>query len=98
MEQNEHGLPLGLCRQAMMKFDSAITDIHEIMEGYDISQEDRESFETIVDIVMTVQAHLLNMATRECGEEEFLIEDFDMDDIDPYPEMIDQTDMLDEEV
>lgn len=41
----EYRMPLGLCKQATMKLDAFITDIHEIKEDEDLSPEDKQMFE-----------------------------------------------------
>ena len=39
MEENTYSLPIGLCKQAVMKLDSAMIDISESMEQENISPE-----------------------------------------------------------
>lgn len=88
-------IPLGLCKQAVMKLDSALVDINEIREDPDLTPDQKATFETLSDIICRVQANIVNIVAEECGEEEFLSEIVDMDEIDPYPGSVDATDILD---
>lgn len=74
-------MPLGLCKQAAMKLDAFITDIHEIKEDEDLSPEDKQTFEQITEIAGSMLAAIVNMVTKEMGEEEFLSENVVMDEI-----------------
>lgn len=69
----EYRMPLGLCKQAAMKLDAFITDIHEIKEDEDLSPEDKQTFERIAEIAGAMLAAIINMVTKEMGEEEFFI-------------------------
>jgi hypothetical protein len=95
MNENESHLPLGLCKQAAMKLDAFISDVHEIMEDEEITDADRQDFRVMVDLANNIMAHLINTVNREVPEAEFLSEEVPMDDIDPYPEAEDDTDVLD---
>lgn len=77
----KYRVPLGLCRHAVMKLDAFTADIHEIKEDEDLSPEDRQTFEQIVEISEEMMAAIVNMVTKEMGEEEFLSEDVAVDDI-----------------
>lgn len=87
IENNESGykIPLGLCKQAIMKLESAITDICEIKEDDDLNSEDKQTMEGLVEILGQCTAVIVNMVGREMDEDEFLSEDIAMDEIDPYP-------------
>lgn len=85
-KDNEYKIPLGLCKQAVMKLDSFMTDINEIREEEGLTAEDKQTFEQIAEITGTILAAIVNIVTREMGEEEFLSEDIAMDEIDRYPE------------
>lgn len=85
-KDNEYKIPLGLCKQAVMKLDSFMTDINEIREEEGLTAEDKQTFERIAEITGTILAAIVNIVTREMGEEEFLSEDIAMDEIDRYPE------------
>ena len=89
---NDGKIPLGLCKQACMKLGSFLEDIHEIKEDPDLDPEDREVFEKISDISAIMMANIVNIVSKEMGEEEFLNEEVPMDEISEYPE----TDILDD--
>lgn len=77
----EYRMPLGSCKQAAMKLDAFITDIHEIKEDEDLSPEDKQTFEQIAETAGSMLAAIVNMVIKEIGEEEFLSEDVGMDNI-----------------
>lgn len=81
-DDTKYRVPLGLCRQAVMKLDAFMADIHEIKEDEELSPEDRQIFEQIAEISGEMMAAIVNMVTKEMGEEEFLSEDVVMDKID----------------
>ena len=93
----EHTINLGICRQAIMKLDSVNVDIHEMLEDDDIKPETRDTLEKMADIVCVLEATLTNMASEEIGEDEFLSEEMQMDEIDPYP-VAEMDDILNEEI
>lgn len=91
MPENMEGkFPLGLCRQAVMKLDSFAGDIREIMEDPDIDNVDKENLSKMAEMAGMMMANIVNMVSREIGEEEFLSEDFEMDNIDEYPGMMEE--------
>lgn len=79
-------IPIGLCKQAHMKLESALVDIMEIKEDDDLSEEDKETFSTMAETLGLMMAHIVNIVTKEIGEDDFLNEDVGMDELDPYPE------------
>lgn len=81
-DDTKYRVLLGLCRQAAMKLDAFMADIHEIKEDEELSPEDRQIFEQIAEISGEMMAAIVNMVTKEMGEEEFLSEDVVMDKID----------------
>jgi len=66
-----------------MKLDSFTSDIYAIQE--DVNCPDRESMECICDVCGNIQARLLNIVKRECSEEDFLNEDYEMESIPEWP-------------
>lgn len=78
-------IPLGLCKQAALKLESFIIDINEIREDPDVDQEDKDNLEKMVEIAGTMEAMIINMISKECGEEEFLAIEVPMDEMGPYP-------------
>ena len=75
----KYRVPLGLCRHAVMKLDAFMADIHEIKEDEDLSPEDRQTFEQIVETSGEMMAAIVNMVTKEIGEDEFLSENVAVD-------------------
>lgn len=78
----EYKMPLGLCRQAVMKLDAFMADIHEIKENEGLPPEDKKTFEQIAEISGEMMTAIISMVTKEMGEEDFLSEDVIMDEID----------------
>lgn len=85
MDESKGRLPLGLCRQAVMKLEAFAIDIHEILEDPDLNEDERQTFTTIAEITATMGATIVNTVTAEIGEEEFLAEMPEMDQIDQWP-------------
>ena len=79
-----------------MKLNSFITDIHEISEDSDVDPEDKETFIQIAEVAGIMMANIVNIVSKECGEEEFLNEEIPLDDIDTYPG--DEDDIIDETI
>ena len=75
----KYRVPLGLCRHAVMKLDAFMADIHEIKEDEDLSPEDRQTFDQIVETSGEMMAAIVNMVTKEIGEDEFLSENVAVD-------------------
>lgn len=94
---DEHRLPLGLCKQAFMKLESFIGDIHEIREDEDLTPEELYELTQMAEVAGMLGVRLLNIIKKECSEEEFLIEEVNMDEIGLFPEQA-ETDILDEEL
>lgn len=95
-EENKQTLPLGIMRQAIMKLDSFIADMHECIEDEDISEENRNSFRYIAEVAGNLQAGITNMAMQEVDEAEFLAEQIDPDEIEVYPGT--ESDIMNEEM
>ena len=89
-------IPIGLCKQAVMKLDSFLTDINEILEDPDIEDDDRDTFNTIKETGNLMIAHIVNIVSKEMNEEEFETTDVQLDEIDSYPE--DNDDILDMDI
>lgn len=89
-------IPLGLCKQAALKLDSFMGDCHEIIQDPDLEEEDKQLFETMIETASVMAAHIVNIVSKEMGEEEFLNENIPMDDIGSYPG--DDIDIMDEDV
>ncbi len=81
----EYKLPLGVCKQAILKYESALNDINEILSDEDIDDEQRETFSTIAEYTGNIIAHIYTEVSSAIGEEEFLAEQIEMDKIDNWP-------------
>ena len=95
-ENKEYRIPLGLCKQAVMKLEAFSTDIREIIEDEDLDPSDKENFEKMAEMSGFMMANIINIIKKECDEEEFLSEQIEMDHIDMYPGT--ETNILDEEI
>ena len=89
-----HKLPLGIMKQAVMKLDSALSDLHEIACDDDIDETDKNDFEDMSECISNIIAAITIKASKEIGEEEFIRENINMDEIEPYPGEV--KDILDE--
>lgn len=98
MDQKDFKIPLGLCKQAVMKLDSFISDVKEIIEDPDLEPDDRQDFETMSDMAGTMLATIVNIVNKECEEAEFLGEKIPMDGIDAYPDSVEESDIMDDEI
>lgn len=96
METNEQKLPLGLFKQACMKIDSFVTDIHEITEDANIDDDNKETLTRLAEMAASIEASLINIVRSEMDEEEFINENITMDEIEEYPGTI--KDLLDEPI
>lgn len=87
-------LPLGILKQACMKLDSFMQDIHEIMEDSQVSSDDKQILMQLTEAVGTIEMNMINIVSNEMDVNEFLQESVEMDDIDEYPDdgMIDPLD------
>jgi len=86
----QYKLPLGLFKQGCMKLDSFISDLNEIKEDADLDPEDNETLSKMIEVAEAMEATLLNIVKKECGEEDFLNENVIMDEIDPFPDLIEE--------
>lgn len=93
VEVKDGKIPLGLCKQAALKLDSFMADCHEIIEDPDLDPEDKDTFNTMIETASLMAAHIVNIVSKEIGEEEFLNENIPMDDVGTYPG--DDEDILD---
>ena len=98
MDQNQNSdgrIPLGLCKQAYMKFESALGDIYEIQEDEDLEPDEKQVFAEIADCLSLFMAHIVNLVSKEIGEEEFLNETIPMDEVGTYPGDEEPDDLMD---
>jgi len=87
-------LPLGILKQAVMKLDSANTDIKDAMADEDLTPDDVEALGQVSEILQNTEAYLYSMVSGEMDEDEFANEEVDMDEISEFPE----SDILDTNV
>ena len=81
----ENNLPLGICKQAIMKYESALADVREIIEDENIQDSDKDDFVYIAEYTGSIIANMYNKVMQEMGEEEFINESVNMDEIDKWP-------------
>lgn len=95
-EISDGKIPLGLCKQAALKLDSFISDCCEIKEDPDLDPKDKEDFDKMIELAGVMEATIVNIVSKEMGEEEFIGENIPMDEIGTYPG--DDSDILEEEI
>lgn len=71
-------LPLGILRHCVAALDVAKSDIHEAIEDEDITEEDRQDFEYISNIIGDIMATIVNKTNQEIPEEDFMAEHIDL--------------------
>ena len=76
--------PLATCKQAVMKLDSALTDIKEIMEE-DIDNEYKELLEKSSDCIIYAMTSIYRVVGDFTDEDSFINETIAMESIDPWP-------------
>ena len=91
-------IPLGLCKQAVMKLDSFLTDITEIMGDPDLSPEDKLTFSDIKETTNIIIANIVNIVKKEMDEDDFLEVQVDMDKFESYPDNSENEDLLDMDI
>lgn len=79
-------LPLGVLRQATLKLDSFISDMYEVIEDDDVSDEKKKQCEIMADIAYTMMANISYLVSNEIDSDEFFDIQMDMDSIEYMPE------------
>lgn len=97
-EEKTYKIPLGICKQAVMKLGSAMTDVLEIKEDPDISEEHKYAMEGCAEIIGQVMAVISNIVSEEMDEDEFLAEIIEMDELDEVLEDSESYDIMNEEI
>lgn len=83
---NENNLPLGICKQAILKYESALADIREVIEDENVPDDTKDDFVKIAEYTGCIIANIYNNVMDDgMGEEEFMSEDVQMDEIDKWP-------------
>lgn len=83
-------LPLGICKQCLMKLDSALEDINEVREDDEVSNEDKEDFQEMAAYIGQIMALITNKVSKEMDENDFMNETLEMD---PLTEDTDEDDI-----
>ena len=78
----EKKLPLGLIKQAILKMESALTDLREIIEDEDIADDDKDDFVELAEYSSNIIAVLYNKVN---DDEDFINENVRMDEIGTWP-------------
>ncbi len=78
----EKKLPLGLIKQAILKMESALTDLREIIEDEDIEDDDKDDFVELAEYSSNIIAVLYNKVN---DDEDFIKENVKMDEIGTWP-------------
>lgn len=89
-------VPLGIFKQAMMKIESAVLDLHEIKEDEELDPADKPMIEAMIETMSIISANIINIIKKEMDEDDFLAEDFAMDEIGTFPG--DEVDILDQSI
>lgn len=96
----QYKLPIDMLRQAVMKLESAMVDILEAREEDDMEDENRHALEGCAEIIGQVNAVIVNMVAAEMEEDEFLALELNMEEIEQYPSITEETaeDIMSEEI
>ena len=91
--------PLATSKQAVMKLDSALTDVKEIIEE-DIPEEYKELLEQTSNCIIFAMTSIYRVVGDVTDEDEFINETIAMEAIDPWPgvQSEDTADLLNEEI
>ena len=81
-DMEEKKLPLGLIKQAILKMESALTDLREIIEDEDIEDDDKDDFVELAEYSSNIIAVLYNKVN---DDEDFIKENVKMDEIGTWP-------------
>lgn len=84
MIMNER-LPLGILKQAFMKMQSFIEDIHEAADDPSLTEDERYEFQQMGEVSSIIAMRILNIVQKEMAEDDFLHMDIPMDEIEKYP-------------
>lgn len=93
---NENKLPLGICKQAILKYESALADVREIIEDEFVPDDAKDDFVKIAEYTGCIIANIYNTVMEEMGEDEFISEQVSMDEIGKWPGDVD--DIMDESI
>jgi len=77
---NEYKLPLGILKQIVLKFDSALSDINEVLDS-NINEDDRNRFQQMKEITQEMLSNVYATVQQEIDEEAFKNEYVPMDEM-----------------
>lgn len=78
-------LPLGVLKQAFMKMQSFVEDIHEAADDPDLTEDERYEFNQMGEVGTIIGMRILNIVQQDMSEEDFLNIEIPMDEIEEYP-------------
>lgn len=79
----ENKLPIVACKQAILKFESALADINEILE--ECPDEMKEDFQIIAGYTGAIISRIYNQVKEVMNEDEFISETIEMENIGLWP-------------
>lgn len=91
----ETNLPLPALKQAILKMESALLDIREIVEDENVTDEDREDFNELANYTSAMIAVMYNKVN---DDENFINETIEMDKIGSWPGESESDNIMDEEI
>lgn len=89
-----------ICKQAVMKMESAMTDINEIKESEVLTEEERNVFSQMIEMNGNMLAVIVNLVAEKSGvsEEDFMSEQITPEEISEYPDVNKSEDILNEPI
>lgn len=89
-----------ICKQAVMKMESAMTDINEIRESEILTEEERNVFSQMIEMNGNMLAVIVNLVAEKSGisEEDFMSEQIAPEEISEYPDVNKSEDILNEPI
>lgn len=89
-----------ICKQAVMKMESAMTDINEIRESEILTEEERNVFSQMIEMNGNMLAVIVNLVAEKSGvnEEDFMSEQITPEEISEYPDVNKSEDILNEPI
>ena len=98
----QHRLPLGLCKQLFLKVESSIHDLEDIISDEDLTDDEKYEFQQMMEVQIMIGMRVLNSVKKEIDETDFVNEDIGMDSMESetYEDAGDPVtfDLLDEEI
>jgi hypothetical protein len=92
-------LPIAILKQMVMKYDSALTDVCEVLEESNLNEYTKKVFTDIKDATTVIVENIVAIVSGVMPEEEFMDTSVPMDEMDEYPfDSIDEGDVLDEDL